>query len=499
MKKLSTILPYLLPRPRDILFFGVIFILALGGPRLFNNDGDLGRHITIGNYILNTGSIPTTDIFSNTMYGKAMVPHEWIAQIALALAHQAMGLSGNVLLASALAAFTILIVYDEMIRRGTLRMVALFVTAWVAMLSALHWLARPHMFTFFFLAIWTYTLERTYRGQFKKTWIFPLLMLVWANTHGAFIAGFVVWGAYFADWLWDFINGRGSQKMGKQLLSIGILSLAVTFLNPSGWHLWQTSVGYVGNDFLTGHTIEYLSPDFHQKQIWPFMFMIATGLFALAQGNRISLREALLFSGWAMTGLYSVRNIPLFAIVNAPLIASLIQWWIERIPRIIKRIPVIREREETSRGNLWISLILLGFGVLLWRGVPLDEHRTGNVFLSDKMPVQAMDWLAQHPQDGNMFNEFNWGGYILYRSWPDNLVFIDGQTDFYGADLTKEFLDISALRPGWEETLDKHHVSWVLIPSNEPLALELESTASEWKLLHEDSTASIFRRENTYP
>ena len=80
MKKTHPMLAYLLPQPRDILFIGVFFSMVFGGPRLFTNDGDLGRHITIGNYILDTGTIPTRDIFSHTMAGERLVPHEWRAQ-----------------------------------------------------------------------------------------------------------------------------------------------------------------------------------------------------------------------------------------------------------------------------------------------------------------------------------------------------------------------------------------------------------------------------------
>ena len=107
MKKTPPILAYLLPRPRDILFIGVFFSMLLGGTKLFNNDGDLGRHIAIGNYILDTGTIPTRDIFSHTMAGERLVPHEWLAQVAFAFAHRIMGLSGDVFLAALLGSLTI--------------------------------------------------------------------------------------------------------------------------------------------------------------------------------------------------------------------------------------------------------------------------------------------------------------------------------------------------------------------------------------------------------
>jgi hypothetical protein len=496
MKKIPTILAYLLPRPRDILFIGVFFSMLLGGTKLFNNDGDLGRHIAIGNYILDNWTIPTHDIFSHTMAGERLVPHEWLAQVAFAFAHRVMGLSGDVFLAALLGSLTILIVYEELIKRGNYRLVALFIAAWVAVVSSVHWLARPHMFTFLFVVLWTYWLERFYKGEEKNFWRFPLLMLIWVNTHGAFIAGFVVLGTYVVDWIWEFLQGRGTKDMGRQLFLIGLISFVVTFINPSGIYLWGTSVGYVSNDFMTSHTVEYLSPDFHEKDMWPFLIMVAFALFSLTQERKLQVREALLLAGWTAMSLYSVRNLPLFAVITAPIYAALIQPGVEKMLNWLKPASGPHESAEVLRGYVWVILPALLFGFLLWRGIPIDQKGTGNVFLPDKMPVQAVNWLQENPQDGRVFNHFVWGGYILYRMWPTEVVFIDGQTDFYGEALMREYFEVINLSAGWEDILDKYDVSWLLIPRNQALAKYMYSVDDDvWDVIYEDNTSVIFRRD----
>src|SRR6185436_4319867 len=112
--------------------------------------------------------------------------------------------------------------------------------------SSLHWLARPHIFTFLFIAVWAYLLE----NEKSRLWLFPLIMLLWANTHGAFIAGFVILAGHVTGWLWESIQKQATRERGQRLLVIGVTSLAVTFLNPAGWRLWGISVGYLGNRFL---------------------------------------------------------------------------------------------------------------------------------------------------------------------------------------------------------------------------------------------------------
>jgi len=485
----------MLPRLRDLIFIGVLYAMLLGGPKLFTNDGDLGRHIVVGNYILDHKIVPTSDVFSHTLYGARLVPHEWLAEVALALAHRVMGLSGDVFLAALLAAFTMWIVYEELVRRGNFRLVALFITMWVAFTASIHWLARPHMFTFFFVTVWTYWLERYYKNELKSIWFFPLLMLVWANTHGAFIAGFVVWGAYMADWLWGFWNGQKTKDMGRQLILIGGLSFAATFINPSGWRLWGISVGYINNEFITSHIIDHFSPNFHNKEVWPFLLMIAFALFALAQERKIQLREALLLAGWTAMGLHTIRNIPLFAVITAPIYGSLLQPWAEKIPGLLKREINFKDAEKSLRGYVWIVAGTLIFGLALWRGIPLDEKGTGNVFLPDQMPVQAVDWLEQNPPHGKMFNDFAWGGYILYRMWPRQTVFIDGQADFYGEALFREYIEVVSLRNDWEGILDQHEVSWIITQRAGLLGRHLLSdTTDAWNLDYEDNTTVIFSR-----
>lgn len=495
MKKLPTPFAFLLPRLRDILFIGVFYSMVLKGPGLFSYEGDLGWHTAIGNFILDTWTIPARDIFSHTMHGVRFVPHEWLAEVAFAYAYRLLGLSGAVLLGALLAATAILLVYEELVKRGAFRLVALFITLWIAFVASIHWLARPHMFTFLFVILWTYWLERIYKSEEKILWRFPLLMLIWANTHGAFIAGFVIWGTYLADWILEFWQGRGSKDMGKQLVMIGGLSFGVTFINPSGWHLWETSVGFISNSYLTSRIVEYLSPDFHSRDVWPFLFMIAFALFALVQDRKIYVREALLLSGWTVMGLYSIRNLPLFAVITAPIYGGLIQPWAEKISVLVKWDAKLRETEAALRGNVWIVAATLLFGLALWRGIPLDKKGTGNIYLSDEMPVQAVDWLQENPQNGNMFNDYVWGGYILYRMWPEQNVFIDVRTDFYGEKLLREYITVFNARDGWENILDHYAVSWIFIAKDGALyryLISVENTA--WDLIYEDEIAVIFRR-----
>jgi hypothetical protein len=167
---------------------------------------------------------------------------------------------------------------------------------------------------------------------------------------------------------------------------------------------------------------------------------------------------------------------------------------------LLKRGSDLRESENVLRGYAWIVGTVLFFGFVFWRGIPIDQRGAGNIFLPDKMPVDAVDWLQENPQDGNVFNYFTWGGYMLYRMWPDETVFIDGQTDFYGEELFREYLEVMGMQTGWERVLDKHAVAWMLIPTRERLAQTLKADQTDpWNVIYEDDTAIILRREPVSP
>jgi hypothetical protein len=484
---------YFIPRIKDVLFISLLTTVLFFGPRTFNLDGDLGRHITIGNYIIENASIPLTDIFSHTMTGQALTPHEWLAQVLFALAHRLLGLPGVVLVTALVIATTFRIVFSESQESSRMPAISLTATMLAAAASSLHWLSRPHVLTFLFLAVWTLLLERIRRGQHVPTWVFGLLMVLWANTHGAFLAGFVTWGAYLAGDLFEAWKSRQwANNRPKVWARIGLISLAATLINPAGFQLWGTSLGFISNRYLVSHTQEYLPPDFHIPGTWPFLSLIALTIFILGSKQKpIPCTHRLLLSGWAIMGLYSARNIPLFGIIAAPIISGMAADILSNSGWKVLENNLLKT-DQSLRGSTWTIISVLAAIFLM----STPAMRAYNRFDKALFPVDALNWLEENPQESRVFNYFSWGGYLLYRQWPETLVFIDGQTDFYGEALTREYEQIISTSQGWEPILNKYEIQWVIIPATSNLASVL--SAKGWEALYRDETAVILR-SNTMP
>ena len=486
---------YALPRLGEV-FFAAIFAATIAmGPKMMNVDGDLGRHITLGDYILEARTIPTSDVFSFSKIGDPLTPHEWLADVLFSLAHKAADLDGVVWLTALVLATSFWLVYKHSQNLSNMSILALLAGLIGAGAASLHWLTRPHIFTILFTALWSIELEKVRMGL-KKGWvIFPLMMLVWANLHGAFIAGLVIWALVFLGELLE--KGKNWNKL-RVLIWIGPSSILASLLNPDGIGIWKTGLGFLGNQYLVSHTAEYLPPDFQNPAFWPFLMVIGLSIFILGLSQRrMKLAHLFLVGSWTAMALYSARNIPLYVVVVIPVLcdlgARLIKegrgyWVVDWFLSFQDRISLT---EKDIKGGFVAVVVVLVSIFLLLSGVQLDFQNEGNVFSEEIFPVRAVDWLEKNPLPGNGFNHFPWGGYLLYRLWPESLVFIDGQTDFYGEDLTRQYEHVITLQPGWQQVFLNYDIHWVLMPSDSPLAAFLVDSG-DWQTKFSDQTAKIF-------
>ncbi|HZT08054.1 MAG TPA: hypothetical protein VFC51_13580 [Chloroflexota bacterium] len=474
---------------------------------MLSADGDPARHIAVGDYVLRTMSIPRQDVFSHTMAGQPLVVYQWLGEVATALAFRVAGPAGPVLVHGAIIASTFCVVFANIRARNVRVALALVITLAAAGLSMMHWLVRPHVFTFLGLAATCAVLEAWWHGRARPRvlCLLPLAMLAWANVHGGFLIGFVVMGVYLASDLAALaLTPRAGQALERlrQLLPVVAVSGVASLLNPSGGTSVAVLSQYPG--LIVNRTDEYMSPNFHEAMFWPFLVVLVIVAAALAWSRRRpSLPEGSIVLVLIAASLYSARNIPLALIVLAPPLAS----QLSALPHVQLRGPLARfarsvhergmqlERVETMlRAGWWstaVALLVSTIGVVQWHdGVSAP---IGVRFDPLLQPVAAVDYLAAHPPPGNGFNELVWGGYVLQRLWPSQRVFIDGQTDFYGEALLREYLDVVEVKPDWEAVLRRYGVGWALIPSGSRLGDAL-AAEPEWRVAYRDKTATVFER-----
>jgi hypothetical protein len=487
---------FFLPRLEYILFAAIFWGIASTGPILLNSDGDLPRHLLVGSLIRTTHKVDTIDIFSFRTTGFPSFPHEWLSQVILSIFNDMLGLGGVVLFTALIVTLTWTIIYYNTLQRSNSLIFSLAFTGLGVGASLIHILPRPHLFSYIFTVLWILVLEQIYKDKPQKWWLLPVLMLAWVNLHGMFVLGIVIWGIYFVGDLFENPSMAWiTNAKTKSMLAGGALSILASFLSPSGIGIWGAIASLGGDAYIKSRIPEYQSANFQIPETWPFILILLLTIMSFSRStNKTPWRHVFLVTAFAGVALYSSRMLPFFAIVAIPITAQSISEWLRKdypnshLWTIEKNIAAIN---QSSNGLTWVLVVIVIVGILFKANIPIDAGGKGNTFDPQFFPVQAVTWLKSNPQSGHVFNEFDWGGYMLLKLWPQYQIFMDGHTHIYGEKLTREYEQIITLSKGWESVLDKYQVTWAIIRIQSPVVKALESEG--WSSIYQDDTAIILR------
>ena len=475
------------------LFWAVVIPLGFYG-WLINGDGDLPRHLRLGSYMLEHRGLVREDFFSWTKAGQPFVAFEWLSEVIYASVYELAGLAGVAIFAGLLLAFTYALVTRFLLRRRVDPLLAYCTGTLAAVLGGGHWLARPHLVTFLAVVLLMFLLERE---RPAKLWVYGLLFAVWANLHGGFFFGLVLIGIYLVGALAEAVSPvdratwLGWAKHYTLALGVGA---AATLINPNGVGLFAHVVGFFGEGYLADLTNEFMSPDFHAwtGKVFLAAMLLAMGGLALSRKRPRYPRLFLILASVAFS-LIAQRNIALFGLTAMAVLALHIDAVWRRLPGIGRLRAVFERDEHRRRSGPWAAgLTALLIVVALNRGTIGTLTVVPNAFDPQVFPVAVVEKARREGVEGNLFHEFVWGGYLLLQ-WPEQKVFIDGGTDYYGTELYREFIETITLTPGWRDKLDQRKVSLALLGTGSPLAHELVRD-SAWSVRDCDARAVLLQR-----
>ncbi len=552
----SSALRFLVPSVRDIIFI-FLFWSLLAGP-LSNRplaDADIGWHIRNGEQILATHSLPRSDPFSSTMQGQRWFAWEWLYDMLLGILHQACGLNGVVWLCALLVAAIFALLLWQLLQGGTGLLLAILLMLLAEAAATIHLYARPHIVSWLFSLLWFVVLEHwEHWDKWERReqeslpqwirWFFPASMLLWVNVHGGWIFGLALLGIYTIA---AFVNGVRAQDefaasralhRARAMASAFAVSAVATLVNPYDWRLHAHIYRYLGDRYLMNHIDEFRSPDFHGWSQRSFAVILVLVLAAFA-GNRLSdnrtsgnrtsgnrtsdnrgklrLSQLLVVLLAAYAGFYSSRNLPvssmLLVLVAGPILwgnfASLAEkpgaWhWVRNgAARISNFSDRMGAQEMELRGHLWpIVSVALAFAICLEGGWLGSRQLIHAQFDPKKLPVAAVTFLQKEFQDSQekqasaepVFSTDAWGGYLIYRMYPERKVVVDDRHDLYGSDRIRQYLILTQGEPGWQSVLKEWQIRTALLPTDSTLANLLRELPQDWRVAYEDNVAVVFER-----
>lgn len=475
------------------LFLTISFKLGIN----LLKDCDTGYHIRTGEYILETLSIPRYDIFSFTPPPTEWINTEWLSDVIMALIHKAYGLTGVVIF----FAFLISLVYYlllNVIRRYNANIISTsLIVLWVLLCSQMHWLARPHIFSWIFFVIWYYLLDSLWYNHRNYLYFLPPIMLLWVNMHGSFVLGFILIAIYLLGSQISIfrVTDKGPWIRKRRVLGLTTIAcLLVSFINPNSYHTLFYPFELLSKKFIMDHVDEFLSPNFHYAYALGFeVLLFLLILMLVISRGRLNFIEIILTLVFTHMALYSKRFIPLFGIIIAPILAkhvdSILKESNGRLASFFKkRANRIAATDTSARGYVWIIAAIVLVAISAKSG--LLEYR----FDERLKPVAAVEFLKKETLKGNMFNNDEFGDYIIYSAYPQYRVFIDGRIGAaYDSERVKEYAKVIFFEPGWEKVIEKYAINWIIFDTNSILSRFLVEKI-EWKLIYSDKVANIFVR-----
>jgi len=541
----SSALRFLLPSVRDIIFI-FLFWSLLAGP-LSNRplaDPDIGWHIRTGEQILATHSLPRTDPFSSTMQSQPWFAWEWLYDILLGILHQACGLNGVVWLCALLAAAIFALLLSQLLQRGTGLLLAAVQMLLAEAASTIHLYARPHIVSWLFLLLWWVVLDRweswdgREHGNLPRwiPWFFPASMLLWVNLHGGWLFGMALLGIYtlaaFVESVraHDALAAIRAAHRARAMAAAWLASAVATLVNPFGWRLHAHIYRYLGDRYLMNRIDEFRSPDFHGWAQRCFAVILVLVLIAFADnrlsGSRLSnnplsnnrgklrLSHLLVVLLAVYAGFYSTRNLPvssmLLVLVAGPILwenfASLAdkpgawQWVRTGTARISKFSDRMGGQEMQLRGHLWPVLsVAFALAICLQGGWLGSRQLIHAQFDPQKVPVAAVTFLqkefqGKQPNTEPVFSTDAWGGYLIYRMYPERRAVVDDRHDLYGSGRIRQYLILTQAEPGWQSVLEKWKIRTALLPADSTLANLLRELPQDWLVAYEDKVAVVFER-----
>lgn len=455
-------------------------------------DPDIFWHLRNAELLFRTHTFVRHDLYSFTTGGKSWVNPEWLAEIPFYVGRKWLGARG-VFVAELAAIEAVLLGIFWLSYLQSHNAKSAFVVSFVAIfLADVSFGPRTLLFGWICLVIELailYGLQNAADLPSKKgksrdfLWLLPPLFLFWVNLHGSWIIGLAVLILFAASgWVegsWGLIEAkRWTDPQKRKLLWSSGLSVLALFVNPYGWRLPAYPFDMAFRQKLNiANVAEWRTVDFHSPRGKIVLAMMAAAiLLQLCRRRKWRLHEVafLLVGGYA--GLTYSRFLFLAAILILPLLANDIADWM----------PYHAERDKP-----WLNLpIMVGFAVAVFWLFPTSRKLDSQ--WAKEYPRDALSYLQRFHPDGNVFNQYEWGGYLIWnvRQVP---VFVDSRADIFERHgVLADYLDAIRLKNTFS-ILDKYSIRYVLFQKDTPLVYVLRHVPG-WKVDYEDKTTVLLEK-----
>jgi hypothetical protein len=480
-------------KPADSARFGlslplavvvIVFAGTLAWARHLLFDPDIYLHVAVGRWMLAHHAVPHSDIFSYTMAGAPWAPHEWLAEIVMAVLHDWFGWAGLVVMTAACFAAA-----AGLLLRALMKYIrpthALIGTAMAAGLCFPHLLARPHAFSLPLLVAWLAMLVGAAARGRAPPLVGCLLLALWANLHSGYIIGLLLAALFAAEAVLDAPDLRGSVHAARDWAIFGVVAILASLATPNGIAGLRLPFDLLGMNFGLSFIGEWQSPNFqHAQPLEPWLLLVLLG--ALSLGLRMPITRIAMLLVFIHMALQHQRLAEVLGLVAPLLFAPALapQLKLYAVPLLDHWLAHFDKRASAGGMAVAATVIVALSAAAVRIGIDNDEGAFA--------PRSALAAAAAQSPAGHVFNDINFGDYLIYSGAA--APFIDGRIDMYGDALLRRY----ALAGEFPKLIDQYDIGWALLTPNN-IHVPLLDNLSGWRRIYKDDYAVVYLREAGAP
>ncbi len=456
------------------LFRGVMLLLLYAiplwvairpvGVPLF--DPDIWWHLAVGQWLVEHRTVTTTDPFSRL--DQPWVAYSWLYELLIYGLYQAFGLAGIIVYRAGMSLAVVLAVHALVCRLEPRFAVALAWTALAVLALASMFSERPWLFTVLFGTLTLHAIVLVQREESRWwIWTLPVLYILWANIHIQFVYGLCMLALACLTAL----------QQRRLMLLAGLCFLA-TLLTPYHVRLYWVVLEYATQPGPFRWVNELKALTFREASDWAMLVLALAGWFALGRKPG-TIFETLLLAVATFFAFRARRDLWFVVLASLVVLAS-------RGPEQVAQEARFR---LSVLGKLAVTVGLAG--IVLLRVATQDLSPTGlQAAVATKFPVAAVEHVRKNGYPGPLFNDFNWGGYLIW-ALPEMPVAIDGRTNLHGDARLERYGRVWSGLDGWSDDPDLTAAGVVLAPRELALS-SLLLLDKRFVLVYEDQLARVF-------
>ncbi len=435
-------------RATSVLTTAMLAVVAAGFACFHLHDFDLGLARVTGRWIVESGAVPTTNVFSAIHHDRPFVDDKWLFHVVCHLVVDGLGATWAGILRVVIVVAIALLALPSGTRPGA-RSIAVPLSM-VALLAASERFAfRPELFSLLFAVVFARILIAERAPTWRGNLFLLLAQVVWTNTHGYFVLGPILAGAAATGAVIDAWRSKAPLRPPARRLLLVPGLVAAGLVNPYGvallWSPVEILVDLERNFDLYSDTIVEFVPPFAPFDVLPSdlaayrVLLVVMGLALLAVRRRVRAVELVPLLALLAMSFNLRRNVAAFALVAAPVAAI----WIDR------GLATMSGGRWARRAAVFGGLIAAPLATAFLFLVTTDRlavhdrlDRTFGLGWSDvAFPDVEFDYVLDAAPPGVVFTSFSFGSTFVGRGFPDHTPFIDGNTAGYDAGFLRRYAD----------------------------------------------------------